>query len=202
MVGHSTGEVAACYEAGVYTLEDAIKVVVHRSRLQQKLVGTGTMLAVSLSEAEALRRVQPYGDLVSVAAVNSPTAVTLAGNENALAQLAAELQAEQIFVRLLTLRVPYHSAQMELIKQELLSSLAVLEPRTARVPLYLTGQEGVAHGTELDASYWWCNVRNSVRFHAAIDRLIGDGYSLFLEIGPHPVLGHSIQECLDNRNAE
>src|SRR5262249_47607059 len=90
VVGHSTGETAAFYEAGVYTLQDAIKIVVHRSRLQQKLVGTGTMLAVSLSEAEAVRRVQPYGDRVSVAAVNSPTAITLAGDEDALAQLAAD----------------------------------------------------------------------------------------------------------------
>ncbi|MDQ3762162.1 MAG: type I polyketide synthase, partial [Actinomycetota bacterium] len=202
VVGHSTGEVAAFYEAGVYPLQDAVKVVVHRSRLQQKLVGTGTMLAVSLPEAEALRRVQPYGDRVSVAAVNSPTTITLAGDEDALAQLAAELQAEQVFVRFLTVRVPYHSARMELIKDELLCSLAGLQVRPPQVPLYLTGLQGVAHGTELDAGYWWCNVRNSVGFHAATDRLIDDGYRLFLEIGPHPVLGHSIQECLGARNAE
>ncbi|MEU0517745.1 amino acid adenylation domain-containing protein [Streptosporangium sp. NPDC006007] len=202
VVGHSTGEVAAFHEAGVYTLKDAVTVVVHRSRLQQKLAGTGTMLAVSLPEAEAVRRVRPYGDRVSVAAMNSPTALTLAGDEDALAQLAGELQAEQIFAKFLTVRVPYHSARMDLIKDELLSSLAGLEPRAARVPLYLTGQEGVAHGNELDAGYWWKNVRDSVHFRAAVDRLAGDGYGLFLEIGPHPVLGHSIKECLDAVNAE
>ncbi|MEV7010944.1 amino acid adenylation domain-containing protein [Streptosporangium sp. NPDC051022] len=202
VVGHSTGEVAAFYEAGVYTLQDAVKVVVHRSRLQQKLVGTGTMLAVSLTEAEAVRRVLPYGDRVSIAAVNSPTAITLAGDEDALAQLADELRAEQIFAKFLTVRVPYHSARMEEIKDELLSSLAGLEPQAARVPLYLTGQEGLAHGTELDADYWWRNVRDSVRFRAAIDRIADDGYGLFLEIGPHPVLGHSIRECLDAREIE
>lgn len=78
IVGHSTGEVAAFYEAGVYSLEDAVKVVMHRSRLQQKLTGTGTMLAVSLPEDEAQARVAAFGDRVSVAAVNSPSAVTLA----------------------------------------------------------------------------------------------------------------------------
>ncbi|WP_455432703.1 non-ribosomal peptide synthetase/type I polyketide synthase [Streptosporangium soli] len=202
VVGHSTGEVAAFYEAGVYSLQDAIKIVVHRSRLQQKLVGTGTMLAVSLPEAEALRRLRGHGDQVSVAAVNSPTAITLAGDEDALAKIAVELQAEQIFVRFLSVRVPYHSPRMELIKDELLSSLADLEPRAAQVPLYLTGQEGLARGDELDADYWWRNVRDGVRFHAAIDRLVDDGYGLFLEVGPHPVLGHSIQECLSARNAE
>ncbi|MGP4002412.1 non-ribosomal peptide synthetase/type I polyketide synthase [Streptomyces sp. 8N706] len=202
VVGHSTGEVAAFHEAGVYTLRDAVKVVVHRSRLQQKLTGTGTMLAVSLSETEAVRRVEPYGDRVSVAAVNSPTGITLAGDEDALAQLAAELQAEQIFAKPLAVRVPYHSARMDPIKEELLKSLAGLAPRSARVPLYLTGEQGVAHGTELDAGYWWKNVRGRVHFRAAVDRLVDDGHSVFLEIGPHPVLGHAIKECLDSRGAE
>ncbi|MFJ6214784.1 amino acid adenylation domain-containing protein [Streptomyces sp. NPDC092296] len=202
IVGHSTGEVAAFYEAGVYTLEDAVEVVVHRSRLQQKLVGTGTMLAVSLPEAEAVRRVRPYGDRVSIAAVNSPTGITLAGDEDALGELAAQLQSEGLFAKFLTVRVPYHSARMELIKDELLSSLAGITPRAARLPLYLTGREGTAHGTELDAQYWWHNVRDSVRFRAAIDQLVDDGHRLFLEIGPHPVLGHSIKECLTHRGVE
>ncbi|MFJ6017422.1 amino acid adenylation domain-containing protein [Streptomyces sp. NPDC092952] len=199
VVGHSTGEVAAFYEAGVYTLEDAVKVVIHRSRLQQKLTGTGTMLAVSLPEAEAQARVAPFGDRVSVAAVNSPSAVTLAGDRDALAELADQLRAEQVFAKFLTVQVPYHSAGMEAIKDELLASLEGIDPRPATVPLYLTGQEGTAHGTELDGHYWWKNVRDRVRFRSAVDRLADDGFGLFLEIGPHPVLGHSIRECLDDR---
>ncbi|MFF2009539.1 amino acid adenylation domain-containing protein [Streptomyces sp. NPDC058195] len=199
IVGHSTGEVAAFYEAGVYTLEDAVKVVIHRSRLQQKLTGTGTMLAVSLPEEEAQARVAPFGDRVSVAAVNSPSAVTLAGDRDALAELAGQLQAEQVFAKFLTVQVPYHSAGMEAIKDELLASLEGLNPRPATVPLYLTGQEGTAHGTELDGHYWWKNVRDRVRFRSAVEQLADDGFGLFLEIGPHPVLGHSIRECLEDR---
>ncbi|ASO20820.1 hybrid polyketide synthase/nonribosomal peptide synthetase FtdB [Actinoalloteichus hoggarensis] len=202
VVGHSTGEVAAFYEAGVYSLRDAVTVVVHRSRLQQKLVDTGTMLAVSLTEDDATRRIESYGDRVSIAAINSPTAMTLAGDEDALAELAETLRSEQVFAKFLTVRVPYHSARMDLIKDELLSALADITPRQARVPLYLTAREGRAHGTELDASYWWHNVRDSVRFQAAIDRLVDDGHGLFLEIGPHPVLGHSIRECLEARDAD
>ncbi|RJQ81627.1 non-ribosomal peptide synthetase/type I polyketide synthase [Amycolatopsis panacis] len=202
IVGHSTGEIAAFYEAGVYTLEDAVKVAIHRSRLQQKLVGTGTMLAVSLSEPEALRRVAPYGDRASVAAINSPTAITLAGDRDALAEIAAELTEQQIFAKFLTVGVPYHSARMEMIKDELLTSLAGLRARPTQVPLYLTARKANAHGTELDAEYWWDNVRHSVYFHAAIDRLADDGHDLFLEIGPHPVLAYSIKECLAAREAD
>ncbi|MFE3898899.1 amino acid adenylation domain-containing protein [Streptomyces sp. NPDC059153] len=202
VVGHSTGEIAAFYEAGVYTLEDAVRIVVHRSRLQQRLTGTGTMLAVSLPEEEAQLRAGAYGDRVSVAAVNSPSAVTLAGDRDALAELADGLRSEQIFAKFLTVQVPYHSAGMEAIKDELLASLDGLDPRAATVPLYLTGQEGTAHGSELDAGYWWKNIRHRVRFRSAVDRLADDGYGLFLEIGPHPVLGHSIRECLDDRGTD
>ncbi|MFJ6440632.1 amino acid adenylation domain-containing protein [Streptomyces sp. NPDC091649] len=197
VVGHSTGEIAAFHAAGVYSLRDAARIVVHRSRLQQTLAGTGAMLAVSLSEDEAERRVRPYSDRVSLAAVNSPTAITLAGDEAALALLADELRAERKFAKFLTVEVPYHSVGMERIKDELLAELAPLQPRAAQLPLYLTGVEGTAQGAELDAAYWWKNVRDRVRFRSAVDRIAGDGHQVFLEIGPHPVLGHAIRECLE-----
>ncbi|MDT9687069.1 amino acid adenylation domain-containing protein [Streptomyces sp. P9(2023)] len=198
VVGHSTGEVAAFYEAGVYSLPDAVRIVLHRSRLQNRLAGAGTMLAVGLPEAEALRRAAPFGDRLSVAAVNSPGALTLAGEEDALTAYATSLRADGVFAKLLDVQVPYHSAAMEAVKDELLAELADIEPRPARLPLYLTGREGRAEGPELDAEYWWHNVRDTVRFRSAVDALAADGYRTFLEIGPHPVLGHSIRECFDH----
>ena len=200
IVGHSTGEAAAFYEAGVYSFEDAIKIIIHRSRLQQQLIGTGTMLAVSLTEEEALTRIAPYGDRISIAAINSPTAMTLSGDQEPLAELCEKLQAEQIFAKFLTVGVPYHSAKMDLIKDQLFQSLADITAHPTNMPLYLTGREGRAMGPELDVHYWWDNVRGSVHFKRAIDQLSHDGYRLFLEIGPHPVLGHAIQECLTKNN--
>ncbi|MFE9825916.1 amino acid adenylation domain-containing protein [Streptomyces sp. NPDC005791] len=199
VTGHSTGEIAAFYEAGVYSLEDAARIVACRSRLQHTLAGTGTMLAVSLTEEEAERRVRPYRDRVSVAAVNSPTAVTLSGEKEALTLLAEELAAEQLFAKFLSVQIPYHSVTMDRIKTELLTELRALTPRKATLPLYLTGRDGIADGRELDAAYWWENVRDRVRFRAAVDRLADDGHQVFLEIGPHPVLAHSIRECLAPR---
>ncbi|MGX4733426.1 amino acid adenylation domain-containing protein [Kitasatospora griseola] len=201
VVGHSTGEAAAFHEAGVHDLAEAVGVMLHRSRLQHRLAGSGTMLAVGLTEAEAARRIRCCQDRVSVAAVNSPSSVTLSGDGDVLAQLAAELEREQVFARFLPVQVPYHSVRMDPIRDELLSALADLKPRPAEVPLYLTAREGRAHGTELDAGYWWQNVREAVRFRAAVDLLVDDGHQVFLEIGPHPVLGHAIRECLDGREA-
>lgn len=129
VVGHSTGEIAAFYEAGVYSLKDAVAVAVHRSRLQHTLAGAGTMLAVGLPEAEAEERLRPFGSRISVAAVNSPASVTLAGEEAALGELADSLRAEQVFVKFLAVEVPYHSAAMDRIKDGLLTSLADLAPR-------------------------------------------------------------------------
>ncbi|MFD9085815.1 amino acid adenylation domain-containing protein [Streptomyces prasinus] len=197
VVGHSTGEIAAFYEAGVYSLEDAVRIAVHRSRLQHTLAGTGGMLALGLSEEEAERRVRPYGETVCVAAVNSPTAVTLAGDTEALTELAGELRAEQVFAKRLDVHVPYHSARMELIKDELLASLDGLAPRPAQVPVQLTGMAGTADDVALDSGYWWRNVRDRVAFRAAVNRLADDGHRLFLEVGPHPALAHSIRECLE-----
>ncbi|MFJ8622756.1 amino acid adenylation domain-containing protein [Kitasatospora sp. NPDC093550] len=197
VVGHSTGEVAAFHEAGVYDLADAVRVVLARSRLQHRLAGTGGMLAVGLPEAEAERRIRPYRDRISLGAVNSPSAVTLAGDTEALGELARELTAQDVFARLLDVEVPYHSVRMDPIQDELVAALAVIKPQEARLPLYLTAREGLAQGPELDGGYWWENVRNPVRFRAAVERMAEDGHGLFLEVGPHPVLGHAIRECAE-----
>lgn len=201
VVGHSTGEVAAFHEAGVYDLADAVRVVLARSGLQQLLAGTGSMLAVGLPEAEAERRIRPYRDRLSLGAVNSPSAVTLAGDTEALRELAEELQHQGVFARFLDVEVPYHSVRMDPIRDELIAALAEIKPREAQLPLYLTAQEGLAHGPELDGEYWWRNVRNPVRFRAAVERMAEDGHRLFLEVGPHPVLGHAIRECAEQAHS-
>lgn len=199
IVGHSTGEAAAFYEAGVYSLKDAVRIIIHRSRLQQKLVGTGTMLAVGLREIEVKPYLEPYEAQVAIAAINSPSSITLSGEQRALEELSSLFKQKDIFAKFLSVRVPYHSPAMDAIKQELLDALAFIEANPADIPLYLTGRTGKALGPELDNNYWWDNVRQSVRFSDAIGHLIDDGYDLFLEVGPHPVLGHAISECLSSK---
>ncbi|MFJ9692148.1 amino acid adenylation domain-containing protein [Kitasatospora sp. NPDC101183] len=197
VAGHSTGEAAAFYEAGVYDLPDAVRVILTRSRLQQRLAGTGAMIAAGLSEAEAERRLRPYRELASLAAVNSPSSVTLAGDTGAIGELAGQLAAEGVFVRALEVEVPYHSLLMDPIRDELLDGLAGIKPQRATLPLHLTGREGVAVGPELDAAYWWDNVRDTVRFRAVVERMAAEGVGVFLEVGPHPVLGHAIRETAE-----
>ncbi len=199
VVGHSAGEVAAVYIAGVLTLEAATRVIFHRSRLQHRTTGQGQMVAVGVASDEAERLIAAYADRVSIAAINSPSSVTLAGDPQALAEIVPPLQEQNIFCRYLRVEVPYHSHYMEAIRADLMAELAFLNPVPATVPLYGAARGIRVDGSTLDATYWWENTRRPVLFAACVDALIEDGYTTFLEIGPHPVLAGAITECLAHR---
>ncbi|MFD3704498.1 SDR family NAD(P)-dependent oxidoreductase [Nocardia sp. NPDC058658] len=196
VVGHSVGEVSSAYVSGALSLPDAVAVVYHRSRLQARTAGSGGMLAVGLSAEEATRRFARFGGEVSIAAVNSAGAVTLAGLEAPLEELRAELTGEGVFARRLRVEVPYHSHLMEPILDELAASLAGLTPHTATVPVYSTVTGARMVGSEFaDPGYWCRNVRDTVRFADAIDSLVDERFRVFLEVGPHPVVVGNIREA-------
>ena len=195
VVGHSVGEVSAAYVSGMLSLEDAVKVSYHRSRLQATTAGSGGMLAVGLSEAEALESITPREDLC-IAAVNSPSGVTLAGTHSAIAELSEELTGLGIFARQLRVEVPYHSHLMNPILPELTRALAGLAPQKPIIPLYSTVTSARVTGPDWDAEYWCANVREPVRFADAMTAVIDSGERVFLEVGPHPVLSGNIKEIL------
>lgn len=200
VVGHSVGEVSAAYVSGALSLHDALLVSCHRARLQATTAGTGSMLAVGLSEADAAEYVEKAGEdmmsHVSVAAVNSPTAVTLAGDVEHLTELAESLTEAGIFAKRLQVEVPYHSHLMDPILGDVATSLAPLDPRVPELTLFSTVTADEVTGADWDASYWCDNVRKPVRFADTVTVLIARGHSVFLEIGPHPVLSGNIREIL------
>ncbi|MEU8238199.1 type I polyketide synthase [Actinoplanes missouriensis] len=202
IVGHSTGEVAAQYVAGVLSFADAIKVNFHRSSLQQRATGTGRMLAVGLTPETLDKAVADAGPLVSVAAINSPTAVTLSGDAQILESMAAQLKTFGVFHRFLAVKVPYHSHCMDPLRDDLLAGLADLSPRPATIPLYSTVTGTRIDGGGVNGHYWWQNVRATVLFAAAAREMLADGYTHFVEIGPHPVLAGSLRELIAEQGAE
>ncbi|HZI11301.1 MAG TPA: type I polyketide synthase, partial [Myxococcus sp.] len=200
IVGHSAGEAAAFWAAGVYTLEQAAHVIYTRSRLQHRTSGQGKLYAVGLPYDQALAAIEGHAG-VSIAAINSPSAVTLAGDPDVLERITAPLLDKGVFCKPLKVDVPFHSHYMEPLRGELLESLVDLKPSaTAVLPLYSTVTGQRAQGPELDGGYWWLNVREPVYFAAATYKMLEDGYRVFLEIGPHPVLSNSIQECSQQRS--
>jgi acyl transferase domain-containing protein/NADPH:quinone reductase-like Zn-dependent oxidoreductase/aryl carrier-like protein len=195
VLGHSVGEVAAAYLAGVFTLEDAVRVIYQRGRCMELVSARGRMLAVGIAPEEARRLIAPYGERLSLAAVNSPTSVTLSGEAGLLEEIARILEKQQIFCRFLQVQYAFHSAQMGPVRDELLASLRGIQPHPATLPLFSTVQGRRIDGPEMGPEYWWHNVRQTVQFAAAVEQLLDWGCDTVVELSPHPVLAVSVAEC-------
>jgi acyl transferase domain-containing protein/1-acyl-sn-glycerol-3-phosphate acyltransferase/NAD(P)-dependent dehydrogenase (short-subunit alcohol dehydrogenase family)/acyl carrier protein len=200
VMGHSGGAMAAAYAAGVYDLDDAVRLSYHRSRLQGRPSNEGRMLAVGAPFAEVASLLNGAQDRVSLAAVNSPASTTLAGDGEVLEQIHAKLTERQIFARFLPVTIAYHSPAMDQIKEEFLASVPGLEGRSARIQFVSDTTGSCADGAECDVHYWWRAIRKPVLFAQAMEQLITLGARTFLEIGPHPVLSASMRECLEAQN--
>ncbi|MDA0166411.1 acyltransferase domain-containing protein [Solirubrobacter ginsenosidimutans] len=186
IVGHSFGEIAAAWAAGAISLEQALSIAYHRSRLEERVAGRGAMLAVAMSEAAA-REVLPGG--VTLAAVNGANAVTLAGTPAALDALAAQLEVP---AKRLDVSVAYHSAEIDHLWLDFHAAVGHVGAVTPRIPLYST----VAGADVTRAGYWWRNLRETTRFDAALRRMAQDGFTVFAEIGPHPQLSALVLEAV------
>ncbi|WP_170119449.1 type I polyketide synthase [Tumebacillus permanentifrigoris] len=195
VLGHSAGEVAAFYTAGVYTLADALKLLHHRARLLKRLDGRGSMVFAAVPEAVMNGLLNQTESQVCIAAVNSPSSVTLSGAQADLEQLMEQLRARNYFCKQLRVNVPFHSPAMAEIRDELLACVRDL-PSQHPVDLLISTVTGEPVYGAPDGTYWWQNVREPVQFNAAVRKLIRDRHTIFLEIGPHPVLSSSILECL------
>ncbi len=197
-LGHSVGEVAAAWAAGALSLEDTVFIAAHRSRIQQRVAGRGTMLAagVSAEEAEALI---PRGADVCIASYNGKTSVALAGERPALERIAEKLATREVFHRFLGVEVAYHSGHMDPLEAEFRETLARLRPLAPTAPLFSTMTGDRISGATHDADYWWKNARQPVLLEHALDAAFRDGATCFLEIGPHPALSPSIRAALDER---
>jgi amino acid adenylation domain-containing protein len=194
VIGHSAGEMAAAHVAGALDRRDALRVSFHRGRLLQRAGGRGRMLAAGISEERATSFVERDPRRVAIAAVNSPDAVTFSGETAALEAIARQLEDDGRFVRFLPTDVPYHSPLVADAERELLTSLADLAPRVATTPMVSTVTGTWLDGEDVDAGYWWRNIRQGVRFAAGVDTLIGAGHRLVCEISPHPALTGYLQE--------
>lgn len=200
VLGHSVGEVAAALAANCLSLRDAVYLAYHRSRIQQQVAGRGTMLAVGLPASEVADLLRNSD--VAIAAYNSPRSVTLAGGRAELERIGKELTERGAFNRLVPVEVAYHSAQMAPLEGEFLSCLSHVDPQAPQLPLYSTLLGARVNDKLHDAQYWWENARKPVLLQQALEAALRDGYSAFLEVGPHPVLGASIREVLSGRGGE
>ncbi len=197
VIGHSVGEVAAAWAAGVLSLEEAVKVIYHRSHAQGKTQGAGRMAAAGMSVEKVKTILDELGinDQVSIAGINSPKSVTLSGQLTALETLNDYCEERGIFYRILDLDYAFHSAAMDPVEDEIKSSLKGLGLGDTNRTFYSTVAGSILGGEYLDETYWWDNIRKPVLFASAMDKMLDDGYQVFLEVGSHPVLRTYVNEC-------
>jgi myxalamid-type polyketide synthase MxaE and MxaD len=197
VVGHSLGEVAAACVAGALTLEDGARVIHHRSRLLQEITGQGRMAAVGLSAEAAQEALQGYEGRLAVAAVNGPSSAVLSGEPEALDEVLAKLKKKKVFCRPLEVDYAFHSPQTEAMGPQLAEALDELTPKVAAIPFASAVDGEIGDGTALGAGYWSRNLTQPVLFAQAVESLRDAQASLFLEIGPHPVLAASLRQGVD-----
>lgn len=206
VIGHSMGEVAAATTAGALTPRDGAAVICRRSALVGTLREPGAMVAVSVGEREATEAIGAIGDLgdrVSVAVVNSDHGTVLAGDPDALAAVVEPLRERGVYCRAVRANYASHSPNVEPLRETLVPALADLRPRPGEVAMYSTALDRMVAGDELDAGYWMANLREPVRFAAAVRAVLADGVpTLFLEISPHPLLVASIEDEIDAHEAD
>ncbi len=197
IVGHSIGEVAAAYASGSIDLSEATRLIYWRSKSQSVAAGKGKMLAVALKQAEAQKVVEPYNGLVCVAVINGPKMLTLSGDTESLEKIAADLEKKDVFNRFLKVDVPFHSHYLDVIKDEFLKSVGKVKTSKESTPLYsaVTGKQ--IDGKTLNADLWYRNIRETVLFYHAVKEMMRDGYSIFVEIAPHPILSASISDTFE-----
>ncbi|KOV94443.1 modular polyketide synthase [Streptomyces sp. NRRL B-1140] len=197
VVGHSQGEIAAACASGALGLQDAARVVALRSRALAALAGQGGMSAVAEPLARVEDRLRRWPGRLSVATVNGPASVVVSGDLGALDEFAASAAADGVRVRRLKVAYASHSHQVERIRDQVLEATSGVSPRQTAVEFHSTVTAERLDTHRLGGSYWYDNLRSTVRFGEVVERLMRERGGVYVEVSPHPVLRVAMEETAD-----
>jgi polyketide synthase 3/4 len=194
VIGHSLGEAAAAVVAGALSLDDGLRVICRRSRLMSQVSGSGAMASVELPAQQVLSELSIRGmSDVALAVVASPTSTVVGGATQSIRSLVAAWELKDVMAREVAVDVASHSPQVDPILDELLEVLADLEPMSPEIPYYSATLWDPRERPTWTADYWADNLRYTVRFAAAVQAALEDGYRVFGELSPHPLLTHAVE---------
>ncbi|MDE2973209.1 MAG: SDR family NAD(P)-dependent oxidoreductase [Gemmatimonadota bacterium] len=208
VVGHSSGEVAAAYASGALSLADATHLVYHRATLQQRVAGSGRMLAIGLDRPGVEGLLEELGvsfrsgnhrrAQVEIACENSPANTVICGRESALRPVMAELDRRDLQSRLIPGNIAFHSTAMDPLHEDALEALAFLDECAFDGGVRMVSSVTGTAVDRLNSEYWWSNIREPVLFAAAMDTVRREIQPhVFLEVAPHSALQPLIRQCLE-----
>ncbi|MER5547115.1 SDR family NAD(P)-dependent oxidoreductase [Streptomyces sp. NPDC002589] len=198
VIGHSQGEIAAACVCGALDLADGARVVALRARaIGSALAGRGGMMSLAVPSAAARELLSEWTGRLSVASVNGPSSTVVAGEPGALDELLARCSEDGIRARRIPVDYASHTAQVEEIEETLADELTGIVARSSAVPFFSTLTGALLDTAKLDDGYWYQNLRHTVEFEAATRAALDQGFTVFAEISPHPVLVPSVQDSID-----
>ncbi|MEM1168618.1 MAG: type I polyketide synthase [Cyanobacteria bacterium P01_H01_bin.35] len=196
VMGHSVGEYVAATVAGIFSLEDGLKLIATRGKLMQQLPAGGEMVAVMASEAKVKPLLAEYADKLAIAAMNGPKSLVISGESAAMKAIVTKLKSKKIKTRQLQVSHAFHSPLMKPMLAEFEAVANQLTYNQPKIPVIsnLTGAK--ADESITNAKYWVDHVRQPVKFAQGMVALNKLGYQVFLEVGPKPILLGMGRRCL------
>ena len=201
VIGHSLGEYAAACVAGVFSLEDGLKLVATRGRLMQIKAPKGQMVAVLGTETEVRQILAPYAQAVSLAAINTPQSLVIAGDPEIIQFASHDLQHEGIEIRPLKIYVASHSPLMEPILDEFSTVAHTVNFQRPRLPVISNVTGALADEALASPDYWRRHLREPVQFAQGMTCLADLGIDTFVETGPKTTLLGLGRQCLQESDA-
>ena len=195
VIGHSMGEIAAAVVAGALSLGDGVKVICRRSGLMSRVAGAGAMASVELPAQQVREELaaRGIGDVV-VSVIASPNSTVIGGATQPVRDLVAQWEAREVMAREVAVDVASHTSAVDPILADLAEQLADLTPTAPNVPYYSATLDDPRVGPAFDAGYWVNNLRQSVKFAAAVQAALDDGHRVFGEPSPHPLLTRAVEQ--------
>ncbi|NEO44601.1 MAG: SDR family NAD(P)-dependent oxidoreductase [Moorea sp. SIO4A3] len=203
VMGHSVGEYVAACVAGVFSLEDGLKLIAMRGRLMQQLPAGGKMVSLLASKEQVKKAIADYSSqegldkpAVSIAAINGPESIVISGESEAIAAICSKLEALGVKTKPLQVSHAFHSPLMEPMLAEFEAVANQITYHKPRIKL-ISNVTGKLVGDEITSAEYWVNhVQQPVSFAQSMKNTYQEGCKLFLEIGPKPILLGMGRQCL------
>jgi acyl transferase domain-containing protein/NAD(P)-dependent dehydrogenase (short-subunit alcohol dehydrogenase family)/acyl carrier protein len=195
VMGHSVGEYVAACIAGVFSLEEGLKLIAHRARLMQALPPDGEMVSLLASPQQVKPLLQAYADKVAIAAINAPQSVVISGKKEVVRSLCQTLEAQGIKHKALTVSHAFHSPLMEPMLAEFEQVARQINYSAPKLKL-ISNVTGKLASSEITTAEYWCrHVRQPVLFAQGMETLYQQGYRVLLEVGAKPILLGMGRQC-------